>query len=386
MGSMITLGLGKLEIDWGKNSFFNNYSKLYLPSDVTTIPYYYADNIIEEKEGYSRKLKNMVLRLELLGYTNESLRGIYTNMYNNFPEANGLHLSFDELLDILLQIDVSGIQLEDESGDYDLGEYASEFLFKQNEFLKNNVQRASINRDFGAFLEHLDPCLLLRILANNPSNAELEVQWRYADVLENGWTTKENIHEGLGNYQKYLIVTEGSSDSFIIYKSLKLLKPEVLDFFYFVDMEEQYPFTGTGNLYKFCQGLASINIQNNVIIIYDNDAAGIEKFMESSRLKLPQNMRIMKLPNHYQFDEYNTIGPNGESFENVNGKAVSIELFLDLEHNGENKPVVRWKSYNEKLNCYQGELINKTKYVRDFKKIKTTDVNYNLRLMHKSSV
>ena len=29
MGSMITLGIGKMEIDWGKNNIFNNHSCLF---------------------------------------------------------------------------------------------------------------------------------------------------------------------------------------------------------------------------------------------------------------------------------------------------------------------------------------------------------------------
>jgi len=34
MGSMIELGLGHLEIDWGKNEFFRNHSKLFLETDI----------------------------------------------------------------------------------------------------------------------------------------------------------------------------------------------------------------------------------------------------------------------------------------------------------------------------------------------------------------
>ena len=43
------------------------------------------------------------------------------------------------------------------------------------------------------------------------------------------------------------------------------------DFFDFVDMTENYPFTGAGNLYRFCQGLARIRIQNRILVVLDND-------------------------------------------------------------------------------------------------------------------
>ena len=34
MGSIITLGVGRLEIDWGKNSYFTNHSRLFFRDDV----------------------------------------------------------------------------------------------------------------------------------------------------------------------------------------------------------------------------------------------------------------------------------------------------------------------------------------------------------------
>ena len=69
MGSIISLGLGKLEIDWGKNNFFRNHSKLFQQTDVKNISYYYIDDQIEHKEGYSKKLKYIKPRLlQLLSY------------------------------------------------------------------------------------------------------------------------------------------------------------------------------------------------------------------------------------------------------------------------------------------------------------------------------
>jgi hypothetical protein len=44
MGSEITLGLGRLRVDWGKNEFFRNHSRLFLSSDIGTAVYYYAED------------------------------------------------------------------------------------------------------------------------------------------------------------------------------------------------------------------------------------------------------------------------------------------------------------------------------------------------------
>ena len=52
---MITLGIGRMEIDWGKNNIFTDHSALFKPSDVKDIPYNYVDidtgePVVEMKE------------------------------------------------------------------------------------------------------------------------------------------------------------------------------------------------------------------------------------------------------------------------------------------------------------------------------------------------
>ena len=45
MGSIITLGIKKMDIDWGKNNYFNNHSILFQKSDFDVeLPYYYYDD------------------------------------------------------------------------------------------------------------------------------------------------------------------------------------------------------------------------------------------------------------------------------------------------------------------------------------------------------
>ena len=69
MGSMIYLALGRLEVDWGKNSSFKNHGALFQPSDRKDVPYFYADDVVERKEGLSKPLRDVIQRLDLLGYT-----------------------------------------------------------------------------------------------------------------------------------------------------------------------------------------------------------------------------------------------------------------------------------------------------------------------------
>lgn len=53
MGSIITLDIEGLRVDWAKNDY-TDHSPLFLPTDVTVLPYYYADNVIEVQEGLSK--------------------------------------------------------------------------------------------------------------------------------------------------------------------------------------------------------------------------------------------------------------------------------------------------------------------------------------------
>ena len=47
-------------------------------------------------------------------------------------------------------------------------------------------------------------------------------------------------------------------------------------------------------------------------------------------LDLPRSMHVTVLPELDELANFKTVGPSGESTEDINGKAVSIELFLDL--------------------------------------------------------
>lgn len=151
--------------------------------------------------------------------------------------------------------------------------------------------------------------------------------------------------------------------------------PHISDFFTYVDMEEGYPFTGTGNMINFVKGLISISIQNNIIVIFDNDAEGVDTYSRCMKLNIPHNMQILKLPYLSEFEDFNTVGPIGESRTNINGKAVGIECFLDVGTNS----IIRWNNYNKGLKIYQGELEEKDQFKREFlsQNVKTENYDYS---------
>lgn len=246
---------------------------------------------------------------------------------------------------------------------YDLGEYVRKCVISEiNKLSTFSEYEYYYIREF---LQNLHPYITLRILSENKKNHNLDIIWEYADVVENGWILEEDIIPKLTTQEKILIVTEGSSDTDIIKKCIKLLYSDIADFFDFIDMEKNYPFTGTGNLKNFIKGLSKINILNNILVILDNDTAGKSVYNDIKGIDLPNNLKVITLPNYKLFDNFKCKGPQGDSIENINGKAVSIECFLD--HSSiDDEIYVRWTGFNDKLMQYQGNIEPKNLLIKSF--------------------
>jgi len=367
MGSIITLGIDKFEIEWGKNNIFNNHSNLFQKTDIKKEKYYYANNYTEIKDAYSAPLRKVKKRLDMLGYSLTNIQKLYRMAINEFKKHTNCKRmpSFKQLYDTLSMINLGAVKLteEDECNDHDFGKY-----FKNCIAPKLGFNDKDFAYDFGEFYENLDPYIIVRLLAENHNNMKKNVIWCYQDIVDGGYVSKTDIYQELNENNKFLIVTEGTSDLFIIEKCLKLFHPEIIDFFSFIDMQDNYPFTGSGNLYKFIQGLSKIHPVNNVLAIFDNDTEGNDKYEQSKDINLPHNIKIVKLPTLKGFQKFKTIGPSGMNMQNINGCAVAIECFLDLKYNINTSPIIRWTSYNNNLRRYQGVLENKDNYVRQFKK------------------
>lgn len=371
MGTMITLGVGKLEINWGKNNIFDNFCDLFQPDDWKDMNYYYSDDVVEIKKGYSRNLSLVKPRLDLLGYTLKNIKNIYEETYNEYYDIAGEYagevLTFEEYFNVFSKIDLSKVNTLTEYDDWDFGEYAAQCVFEDKEIQR--LLKKYVDRRGGEFYENLPPRLLIRVLCENPTAKNLPLQWYMFDHVERGWSKEEDLAPHLEDKDKILIVTEGKSDTFILQTAINTLFPEVSDFFYFIDMQENYPFTGTGNLYNFASGLAKIRIQNKIIIVFDNDEAGLFSYKRcKEKLDTIPNLKFYHLPDLPEFKNFLTIGPAGYDYRDINGKAVSIECFLDLSFNIDRDPQIRWTIYNDKSNQYQGSIINKDEYIRIFKK------------------
>jgi hypothetical protein len=306
-----------------------------------------------------------------MGYTLSHAREEFENP-SPFADNPPLKLLFDEVLNILKTVNVARVTNE-------FSEQPVEGVFAPSEIralIRSSRHLDSFTFDHWdllALLENFSPYSMLRVLAESPSNIELPVTWDFDEVVRNGWVNRNDVTHGLEPAGQFLIVTEGSSDAKILQKALTLLRPHIADFFRFVDMDEGYPFTGTGNLYNFVKGLISIGIQNHVIVVFDNDAEGVFNMNRCRDLNVPGNMKIVKLPDLEEFQAFQTIGPNGRHLADINSSGAAIECYLDVGGN----PLVRWTNYNEGRDSYQGSLVDKDRYKRAFLQQRQKKAGYN---------
>lgn len=397
-----------MEIDWGKKVSTRDHYVLFKPTDYNEeLTNYKTDDtcgdlaVCEDcQNGYSRKLSTIKKRLDLLGYDINSIEQMFNEQIQFYQRHDyKISMSFTDFCNVILELDISEIDtvsIENEYVDYDPGEFVRRCIMEEphikSAFIKyffngKEEQYHDFKWDISDFLESLDPYLILRILAENPNNLEFDVNWFYSDYL-----ASEGLCESQNNYQsnnseitsflpidkKILIVTEGSTDSDILRKTINVLYPEVSDFFNFIDMKQNYPFTGVGELCKFCKGLCKINILNNVIVIFDNDTAGVEKYNYCTQLlQKPKSLVIITLPDYPEFSRMLTYGPQGQTIEDINGRAVAIECFLDFD-SVQKRTHIRWTSYNRDINQYQGELEDKDRYTKRFHESCLTNGSYNI--------
>jgi hypothetical protein len=327
-------------------------------------------------------LRDVIPRLELYGYNAKTIKRIWSEHVSYYPEYYpNFELPFEQFVEVIKNITIAPRPGIDEGYDYDLGEFAQEMLnLPEYAELKKAVN--SNSRDLLSFFENLDPYIQLWLLSTNLENHNLYLEWHTDSIIKGGWTTDEELFKTWSNDRSFLIITEGSSDTFIIQEAIALLRPDIKDFFTYIDMAEHYPFTGTGNLFNFYKGLAKIEIKNKCLVVFDNDTEGVEKHRKCQGISSPPSLASMTLPTLQDFENADTIGPNGVFKSDINGSAVSIECFLDLSYKANKPAIVRWSSFNKEMDRYQGALEDKDFYIAQFKKVLKSQNGYDFSKLH----
>ena len=392
MGTEISLDIGGLSIDWSKNSRGSDHGPLFQEEDrkfvrSDQIDYDYFAESGEDpgpmEMAFVRRLKDVVPRIELLGFTLDTAKAQYLGavaacrderevLDEGGAEALPDSMSFEEFCAFataypVQSLDETFIDSVDEK--QIRGRFSDERVTGRiPRFVLDSWPAYSERSYFGRLIGILHPYALLRVLAESPDNLEAEVVWQYGPLVEAGWASESVFTPGARRTQSFLIATEGSSDVHIISHAFSVLRPEIADFFRFIDVSEGHPFSGTGNLLKFAEGLVKIDVQNQIVFLFDNDAEGYDAYRRLQRLTLPTNMRSMMLPELDAFRTFPARGPEGVGTADINRRAAAIECYLDLDLAGYPPAKVVWTNYKRELDSYHGALEYKDSYTKAFLK------------------
>ena len=394
MGTSIELCIGNVSLSYSKNFMGIDYGFLFQEADLfrrktDSIDYGYYEEHPEEEGGldeaeelFARTLSSILPRLDILGFTLEAARAEYQavvaeaveiDSYVELEEQNNGYLTFEEFCNLVCRHPLGDLKsgyVEYETPDRDTlsqGRFAAEIdIFERIPRTDDSNSYWSETSFLSARVCILSAESMLQIFALNAANAEVEVTWAFGPIVYAGWVQREAFQPGARRNQKILIATEGASDARIIRRSLDILRPEVADFFYFVDVDERHHYWGTGSLVKFAEGLLRIDVLNQVLFVFDNDAEGVDAFRKLKNLKLPANMRAMLLPDIEDFKEFATRGPDGVSVSDINGRAAAIECYLDLRLDHHPAPQVTWSNFKKDIDAWHGVLDFKETYAKHF--------------------
>jgi hypothetical protein len=159
-----------------------------------------------------------------------------------------------------------------------------------------------------------------------------------------------------------IILTEGSSDKFVLESALGLLRPELAEYISFMDFAAFKVEGGASFLANIVRSFAGAGIRDRIVAIFDNDTAGCSAQSGLLKQNLPDNIKVMRYPDIDLARNYPTRGPSGHVAMDVNGSGASIELYLGrdvlTEPSGALAPV-QWKALDPSMKRYQGEVVGK---------------------------
>ncbi|WP_343591351.1 HEPN/Toprim-associated domain-containing protein [Flavobacterium sp.] len=411
MGSFCALTLNGYEIDESK-SYINTFWSCFFNEDDKRSRYvsydlYYTEPITDNDEvptfEYAASVETMKLRLEIMGYTLDKVkikyaegldRALKTRQQNNtelsstVEDTDENHIStlrdggFDHWLTLIKYIfDNKITNYSDNLEEYD---DIYRFIVDYNDIDENlyfGYPNIGIGYFLRAALEAVEPCseLILDITSVVYSGYYKEEELVCASTAQ--------IHlDSTLLFQKIIILTEGSSDSKILSKALKLLYPKVDSYFSFLDFDTYKAEGGSAMLEKTVKSFAAAGISNKIIALFDYDAAGVAATERLKKRKFPSNFRVMNLPAIDLADNYPTIGPQGIINENVNGRACSIEMYLGIDiltdTNNQLTPV-KWRNIEPQINTLQGEISHKADLQKKYlKKVKIANEKGLLQARH----
>ncbi|MCA1197309.1 hypothetical protein K9B35_04970 [Sphingomonas sp. R647] len=394
MGTEIDLAIDGITLDWAKNSMGIDYGSLFQAGDLAhrrsgQIDYAYcAENHIDTtsaERAFVRPLARVLPRLDMLGHGIAGARVAYEESVRRALElARDITsvelptdlMSFQEFVSLCGRFPLASLGdqvIKSADGPLALpGRFAAHAeeirrIPSEPDYYPWMREGGRSERDFfGTTFCILDSYSMLQVLGADGRNADAELVWLYGTLVDNGWEEEASFVAGAPRHKRVLVATEGASDARIVRRGLDALRPDIADFFRFIDVNESHPFWGTGSLVKFAEGLVRIDVQNQILFLLDNDTEGRDAERRLQALGMPTNMRAMVLPDHPSLRDFPSLGPQGMSSGDINGRAAAIECYLDLALPSYPPAKVVWSNYKKEVDAWQGALEHKGSYAKHF--------------------
>lgn len=410
MGSYCELYISSFPIATTKNEIDPFLLSIFQPTDLVVyerkigerfqLLYGREDSVDESEKAiqYINTAQNLKERLNVVGFTMKRVEEAFENSKTESLERLNEWIKdkrFNDNENIEKELKEQVELLKNSS--------LSDFLIASKEIIKDGykIERDESEISENPIVEYLlqeryglenfpydyDQRTLLRALLEVTEPDE-KITYDITELVEGGYyeSEPENIYnEVIDNVtydyeigDKFLILTEGSSDIQILKNSLELLYPHLSGYYSFMDFGISNASGSASSLVASVKSFVGADIRNKIIALFDNDTAAESAIRGLSKTKIPDNIKIVQYPNIQFLEDYPTIGPTGITNMNINGLAGSIEMYLGTDTLTEkNKLIpVQWKGFDSALKKYQGEIIDKSTVIKKFeKRIKTCNVN-----------
>ncbi|AJS58193.1 HEPN/Toprim-associated domain-containing protein [Paenibacillus sp. IHBB 10380] len=378
MGSYCGLTINGVGLFSVKNTFSETHLKLFSPLEFIK---YKEDLDGEDYERYVFRttVKKAMTRLEILGCSNKKLityfnngleyqKSYYAKPDDEYDKRYEYYerLTFDNYSNALRSIlESESIDIYDDNIKNKHPKISTDIISRLivEKLSSGNLLNPFFYDDIYENEEHLIDHMLDIYMCIINCNEDSVVEYDLSSVVDGGWVDESDALEFFDNFMDTtIIVTEGKTDIKVLSRSLEILYPEYNHLYTFFDFYNYRADGGTSYLAKLLKSFSAAKIKNRIIAIFDNDAAAELEIQSLSTIPILESIKIMKLPILDFCTSYPTIGPTGRNNININGLAVSIELFFGediLKSNNEFSPI-QWTNYVEKLDMYQGSIINKS--------------------------
>lgn len=137
---------------------------------------------------------------------------------------------------------------------------------------------------------------------------DLVLQQRFTStddmVAHADWLMTEDV----ARTRRVVILTEGTTDKWMIERSLELLFPHLADYYRFMDFEGARVGGGAGALAGMVKAFVGAGIANRVVALFDNDTAGAAAIRSLAQVKIPSNIKVLQYPWLPLACQYPTLG------------------------------------------------------------------------------